>query len=229
MTGEYEAPGGDTSAQAGFTLVELLVALALFSLLVTLLFDNVRAGLLAWHRGSAYAEDLGRSVHVQDALSRLIGNIYPMAVTDGAGITRLQFEGTKESISFLGSAPVVASAGGKFRYTVAVEHQQNRTDLILRAAPELADPRDASVSTKSVLLSDVAGAEFAYFGEESTERRHQWQDVWKLRADLPRLIRVKVGLSVNDVRSWPDLLIAPRILADVGCVYDPATMRCRGR
>src|ERR1700716_3260438 len=42
--------GHNDAGEAGFTLVELLVGLALFSLLATLLFGNVRFGLQAWQR-----------------------------------------------------------------------------------------------------------------------------------------------------------------------------------
>jgi general secretion pathway protein J len=215
--------------EAGFTLVELLVALALFSLLVTLLFDNVRGGVQAWRHGSQYAEDLGRRANVQDSLRRLIGNLYPMAVADSGGVPRIDFEGSNEFISFLGSAPIVVSAGGQFRYKVFIEQQQGRMDLVMSATPALADPGDASAPTKAVLMADIAQAEFTYFGDAPNERRLRWQDGWRLRADIPKLVRVRVSFRSEDARSWPELLIAPRILADVGCIYDPATMRCRGR
>src|SRR5262249_47386388 len=155
--------------------------------------------------------------------------LYPMAVVDKGGAPRIEFEGTKEQISFLGNAPTVVGAGGKFHYKVLVERQQGRNDLILSATPELTDPRNASAPIKSLLLPDIAQVEFSYFGDTLDERQLKWLDGWSLRADVPRLVRVRVSFRVEDARSWPELLIAPRILADVGCVYDPATMRCRGR
>jgi len=215
--------------EAGFTLVELLVALALFSLLTMLLFDNVRAGLHAWRHGSQYAEDLGRRSNVQDSVRRLVGNLYPMAVTDSAGVPRIEFEGSSEHIGFLGKAPSVVGEGGLFRYRLSVERQQDRTDLILSATQELSSAQETATPARTLLLPDIAQAEFAYFGNAPDERLAKWQDGWKLRADIPKLVRVRVSFRPDDTRSWPELLIAPRILADVGCVYDPATMRCRGR
>jgi general secretion pathway protein J len=219
----------DTGGEAGFTLVELLVALALFSLLVTLLFDNVRLGLQAWRHSGQYAEDVGRRAGVQDTLRRLVGNLYPMAVADGSGVQRTDFEGGKDRITFLSGAPTALGSGGRFRYAVSVEREQDRTNLVLRASPELVDPKDASAATKTVLLPDIAQAEFSYFGDVPTDRQQKWQDAWSRRADIPKLIRVHVVFAPGDAGAWPDLLIAPRILADVGCIYDPATMRCRGR
>lgn len=215
--------------EEGFTLVELLVALALFSLLAMLLFDNVRFGLQAWQHGSVHAENSEHGLVSQDLLRRIVGSIYPMVVEDGGIQPRIDFDGSKEAISFLGSAPIAASAGGRFRLKVFVEHQQSRTDLIMSAKPELADPQDASMARRTVLLSDIEDAEFSYFGLAAGERNEKWQDSWGRRSDIPRLVRIRVEFRSGDGRSWPELLIAPRITADVSCVYDPMTKECRGR
>src|SRR3954466_6122521 len=92
---------------AGFTLVEVLVALALFSLLAVLLFDNVKFGLQAWRSGSARADALQRDVAAQDVLRRLIGNLYPMMLGEGSAQRRIDFDGQAESLEFLGDAPAV--------------------------------------------------------------------------------------------------------------------------
>ena len=46
---------------------------------------------------------------------------------------------------------------------------------------------------------------------------------------LPTAVRVHVEFAGADSRVWPDLVIAPRVTADQGCVYDPVTHHCRGR
>jgi len=218
----------DDAGEAGFTLVELLVGLALFSLLATLLFDNVRFGIKAWQLGSAHAEQFEHDLIAQDLLRRQLGNAYPMLVRDGA-TQRVDFEGGKEAVSFLGDAPVVTNGGGRFRYKVLVERQRGRTDLVMSAAPELANPEGPAMARRTVLLSDIDRAEFSYFGEGDAEQTLQWQDSWRQRVNMPKLMRIRVAFRAADARAWPDLLVAPRITADVGCVYDPMTRRCRGR
>jgi general secretion pathway protein J len=219
----------DAGCEAGFTLVELLVALALFSLLVTVLFDNVRFGLHAWQHGSSHAENFEHGMVSQDLLRGLIGNVYPMFVTDGGAQPQIDFDGAKESVSFLGNAPTVASGGGRFRFKFFVERKQSRTDLIVSATPELSDRQDSLMTTRTLLISDIDRAEISYFGEAASEQTAQWVDSWRQRSDMPRLVRIRVAFRPGDTRLWPELLIAPRIAADVGCVYDPGTKRCRGR
>jgi general secretion pathway protein J len=216
-------------SEAGFTLVELLVGLALFSLLSILLFDNVRFGLRAWRNGSANADALDHSMISQDLLRRTIGNLYPMIVADGAMQPQIDFAGTKEAVDFLSNAPTVAGGAGRFRFKVFVDRRQDEADLVMTSAPELSNPRDASMRTRTLLLPAVDRVEFAYFGEAGSERGPQWKDDWSKRSDIPGLIRVRVSFRSGDRRSWPELVIAPRVRADVSCVYDPITMRCRGR
>jgi hypothetical protein len=40
---------------------------------------------------------------------------------------------------------------------------------------------------------------------------------------------VRVRFAHGDERLWPDLLVAPLVSADVGCVYDALSQLCRGR
>jgi general secretion pathway protein J len=224
MRGPTRAAHG-AGGQSGFTLVELLVALALFSLLVTVLFNNVHFGLQAWKHGGARAEDVQHMMASQELLRRMIGDIYPMYVADAA--PRIDFVGTKDALSFLASAPASANTGGRYRLKLSVERRSGEDDLVLSAIPELA--QDTSMSTKTVLLRDVDHAEFSYFGRPTGERNPQWIESWSKRIEMPALVRVRVGFRSGDPRSWPELVVASRLTADVSCVYDPLTMRCRGR
>lgn len=215
--------------EAGFTMIELLVALALFSLLATLLFGSVRSGVQAWQRGSARTEQVEHGLVAQDLLRRMIGNIYPMLVTSDASQPRIDFDGASDSISFLGDAPIAALSGGRFRFRLLLERAQGRANLVISATPELAGSQGDAAPTKTLLVAGIDRAEFAYFGDNASDRSVQWQDSWSRRSELPRLVRVRVAFRDGDARSWPELLIAPRVSADVGCIFDPVTKRCRGR
>jgi len=229
MTGSSTAPPVGAGNEAGFTLVELLVALALFSLLTTVLFENVRFGLTARLHGSVHAEQLERTIVAQDYLRQTIGNIYPMLVADGKLQPQIDFEGTGKSISFLGNAPLAAGGGGRMRFRVFMEQERHGTDLVVSGTPELGDGENSPMTVKKALLSDVDRVEFSYFGATASGRNAQWQDTWVQRSDPPALVRVRVGFRSEDVRLWPELVISPRITADVGCVYDLTTKRCLGR
>jgi general secretion pathway protein J len=228
MIGDQKVAEASAGREAGFTLVEMLVALALFSLIATLLFNNVRFGLKAWQIGSSQGELLARSAAAQDALRRLVGNAYPMLMASDGNDPSIDFEGAHETMTFLGDAPVVTGGAGRFRFRLFPERKQDHTDLVISSTPELANPQEASMTTSSVLVADIDQVEFSYSrGGASSEAR--WSDSWSKPSNLPMLVRVRVTFRSGDTRLWPDLLIAPRIAADVSCVYDAITKRCRGR
>jgi hypothetical protein len=93
--------------------------------------------------------------------------------------------------------------------------------------PELADRQDNGLVKKSLLLADIERLEISYLG--ASQKAIQWQESWRRRIELPRLVRIHVEFRAGDGRRWPELTIAPRIAADVGCAIDLVTMRCRGR
>jgi general secretion pathway protein J len=214
--------------EAGFTLVEMLVALALFGLLSVVLFDNVKFGVHAWRSGSARSDELQRSVATQEVLRRLLGNLYPMIAAESAAQPQVDFDGTREAVMFLSDAPVVTGGAGRFRFKLSVDRGRDRTDLAMTAVPELASAESAS-ATRTLLVADIEGAELAYFGAPAPGASAQWSDSWQKQNEVPRLIRLRVAFRAGDPRTWPELVVAPRVRADVSCVYDPLTARCRGR
>ncbi|WP_316233736.1 prepilin-type N-terminal cleavage/methylation domain-containing protein [Bradyrhizobium sp. SZCCHNPS2010] len=227
MSGLRE-PYGRGADEAGFTLVEMIVALAVFSLLSVLLFHNVKFGVQAWRSGSARADELQRSVVTQELLRRLLGNAYPLIIKQEALQPRIDFEGGSEAVEFLSEAPVVSGGAGRYRFKLFVDRTRQQTDLVMTAAPELASAQDNSAS-RTLLVSDIDHAELAYFGAPSPGAPGRWNDSWEKQSDVPSLVRLRVSFHASDPRTWPDLVVALRVRADVSCVYDPITARCRGR
>jgi len=215
--------------QAGFSLVEVLVALVLLGLLSMALFSSVGFGMTAWQRGTERSEQIHTSMLVQDLLRRLIGQAYPLLLADGTGTGRVDFAGTATSLDFLAPVPIALASGGRARFKLAIERRGESSDLVLTSRPELAAPDAPAELSRKTLLATVAAAEFAYFGAAQSRTGAEWYDRWSGELNLPALVRVRVSFARSDPRLWPDLTIAPRITADVSCEYDPLTKLCRGR
>jgi general secretion pathway protein J len=201
--------------------------LALFSLLCTLLFGNVRFGMRAWQFGAVHAEQVDHTMVVQAVLRRIIEEAYPLFLTGGSTHPHVDFNGKQMSLDFLSSAPTAAGAGPRYRFVVTADNVGGKTDLVMRARPELASAEDAA--TRTVLLADIERVEFSYFGATLSDSTAQWRDEWLQQAAAPRLVRVRASFPTRDGRKWPDLVVTPHISADVNCVYDTLTKRCRGR
>jgi general secretion pathway protein J len=211
--------------QAGFTLIEALVAVTLLGLLSVALAGGLRFGVDAWARGSAHSDQLSRTTVVQGLLRRVVGETYPYFLFNAY----VDFEGTSESLAFLASAPVVLGGSGRSRFRLSITKHDGLSDLVLTSQAELAAADAPSTIEKKTLLASTAFVEFAYFGKWRSEANAQWHDRWTGQSALPQLLRIQVRFPEGDTRLWPDLVIAPRVAVDIGCVYDPLTRQCRGR
>jgi hypothetical protein len=97
----------------------------------------------------------------------------------------------------------------------------------MSAAPELGDQQSGGSAEAIELLADAESVQFAYFGLDPSKRRLDWQTAWAQRSALPQLIRIRARM--RETQPWPELIVTPRILADVSCQFDPLTKQCRGR
>jgi general secretion pathway protein J len=215
--------------QTGFTLMELLVAVVLLALLSVILTGSLRFGFRAWARGADHAERVDQIVLVQDFLRRTIADVYPFFLisdpTRGGG--HVDFAGTAQHLGFLAAAPIALGGRGRARFELSVVKDARHSDFVVTSIPELADSTVAP--SRKILMSDVEAIEISYFGKLRSDKSAAWHEAWVEEAALPQLVRIRVRLSAGATRSWPDLVIAPRMTADVGCVHDPLTKQCRGR
>jgi general secretion pathway protein J len=210
--------------EAGFTVVELMVAVALLSILGVVVLNVLQIGISSWTQSVQHSERSDEDDLTSGLLRRLLAEAYPHYLSTGAR-PRADFAGTLVSLSFLASGPAVLGRKGRWRFTLSVADVGGQSAMTLAARPELAAPNEDVI--KRTLLSNVRSIAFAYFGSLSGHRDASWHNQWLDQPVLPRLIRLRV--QRRNAEPWTDFTIAPLIEADVGCVFDLLTRRCQGR
>ncbi|MGH6871415.1 MAG: PulJ/GspJ family protein [Rhizomicrobium sp.] len=207
--------------EAGFTLLELLVAMTLMALLSLVLFGGFRFGTRAWDRAETSTAGANQIRRAQDTIGNALSRAYPeMDISDPKN-PHIVFSGEAQAVIFL--APDRARDGA-----LAVTALTWRGDaLVLTTTPELA--RNPRRQTKSITLLDhVLSFDLAYFGPPGLNDPPRWNSSWHDRGRLPRLVRIRATL--DRVRpNWTEMIVAPRIAADVNCTFDPLTKFCQGR
>ncbi|HXY99648.1 MAG TPA: prepilin-type N-terminal cleavage/methylation domain-containing protein [Stellaceae bacterium] len=218
--------GESAKGAAGFTLLELLVAMTLLGLLTVLLFGGLKFGARAWARGEAHSAGAEEVRFVQQLLRRELEESYPFFLATDPLDPHVTFEGETQSLTFLAPAPQSLGVAGRARITLRAVAGEGGEKLVILARPELAFGDDASAE---VLIDGLEALSFSYYGAEGASDPPQWHDRWSDRRDFPKLIRVAARFPAGDARRWPDLVVAPRIDVDLGCGYDPLSKSCRGR
>ena len=166
---------------AGFTLVEMLVALAIVGVVSLLMLNGIGLagqGLnLLSRRAMQLDERRGLEILMRRALAAAIA-----VPADG----RPAFVGRPTSVTFLS---VIEDGGpGLYRFTLAFDPTgpQPRITLVRRLAGSAALPG----REESVLVRGVRAFDIAYFGAVSATAEPRWHQHWEGITYLPTLIRI---------------------------------------
>jgi general secretion pathway protein J len=213
----------------GFTLVELLVAMALVGLISVLLFSGMRFGTRVWDRSNAHLDGADDVRIAQQLLQHALGEAYPFFRTTDPTHPQIMFDGSESRIVLLAPPPASLGAGGLAQYEFSISNRDGKFQLAMMVQPELARADSPPTTAREILLSGMKSLSFSFFGATQRDGPSSWRDQWSGEKSLPKLVRIDGGFFDSDARIWPELVIATRIDMDVSCVFDPLTRYCRGR
>lgn len=221
--------------EAGFTLLELLVALMLLGLISMLALGGVRLGVRSWETVGARAEAAGRVQMVRAFLRREISQISPRRLSGSGGPGEIAFEGDAESLTFVAPLAPHFGLGGLQRLRISLVADPGDPDrgrrLILTR--RVYYPEDDFLETNDteelhVLLDGIASAGFSYRGAGESDPVGDWSDDWRDRDGFPSAVRLSVDFADSVRADWPDLLAALRITAGAGCLGPRSGPGCSG-
>jgi general secretion pathway protein J len=205
--------------EQGFTLVELLVALTLFGVLMTMLFMEFRLGIRSAEKATEVIDKSSTLPILHDFLRAQLAAAQPI-VKDGSSEKILWFDGQSEKVDFIGMPPNalsgVLSGGGLQRFSIELLKvsggpRDAGRHLVLRRRLYQGKQfkAEGDYDEPIVLLAGVASLQLAYFGAAEPARAPVWQNTWREMARLPSLIRLRLVLA--DGRHTPELVVALRL------------------
>jgi len=181
--------------EAGFTLLEVLVALVVFGFLMLGLGRGVDFGMRAWDRQTRGMAARGELDAVDRALRGLIGRLDP--ATDVAG--------RAHGVGFTSQLPRTAALATR-EADIALGVDGARR-LMLRWTPHLHAQRfgPPPAPQEAELLRGIERLDLAYWPRGGGGG---WRDTWSGH-EPPAMIRVRVMFPAGDARHWPDIVAAP--------------------
>ncbi|MFA5683157.1 MAG: prepilin-type N-terminal cleavage/methylation domain-containing protein [Lysobacteraceae bacterium] len=202
MSRRLPGQGRSRHRARGFTLLEVLVAVTLLALLLTLAWGSLRTAMQASRSGEALIARSEQARTVQRFLRRQLSQTLalPFERLEDDGV-EMRFEGGDDFLRFVAPMPGYLSRGGPHVQTLVVSrgqlafnHQQlNGYD------PQSPEPERESV----VLLDGIAGARFEFRDIDEDGELGDWQSDWDAVERLPLMVRLTVDFDRDDARRWP--------------------------
>lgn len=192
-------------AEQGFTLIEVLLAMTLLSVMMTLLFVSLKICAESWEKGEKKIFEVGETAGVVNFFQRHLVMAKPLWNDFTKEERIFSFQGDGQSLQFVSSFPASAGRAGLQLFTVRLlnENRENVLKVTIEPFYPVADG-DEWLTEEETLIRHVARFSVAYFGQEAGENESRWLDQWLQRDQLPKLVKINIGLE-NGI-FWPEMV-----------------------
>lgn len=204
---------GGVKKQSGFTLIEVILALALSAMLLSLLSTGMYAVMKDWQSDTTALEHTLDETVAMLQLERALQGAFPHSYRDPDSLGRfVYFEGESETLSWVSTVSPQRSGG----LTAWQLTSDKDTGVSLRLAAAMSDDPTARLeNAESRLLLANYSAEFSYLYEE-LDFSKRWRDDWPAQEimSLPLAVHIRLTPVDRTQRRGNELDIIARIRAN---------------
>jgi general secretion pathway protein J len=201
--------------QRAFTLIEVLVAITLLSIMMSLLFLSLKICADSWQKGEAKLARTSEIATTSQFFQHYLTSAKPLTLESlkktGELSAPLLFQGGKHSVRFAAALPASAARTGVQVFTVYQQQKQLKVSITPLFPNNLAKQ---TAKEELVLLTGVSDFSLTYFGSTELLANNKspasWQEDWIAKKEQPRL--VKISLSLTDGQFFPDIIINLRVV-----------------
>ncbi|HTP38715.1 MAG TPA: prepilin-type N-terminal cleavage/methylation domain-containing protein [Steroidobacteraceae bacterium] len=202
------SPLSSPGSSRGFTLLEVLGALALLALLLLGVYSGVRTATHAVRSGEAAIGRLDEVRSAQQFLRRELAQARAMALAHADNGDPLFFSGDAHQVKFVAPLPgYLGKLGPQLQQLKLVPNGKGGSRLEASFAimpPDGGAPR--ALGEPEILVDHVRSGAFTYRSADTPQKAGEWRDQWNDVRAMPRIVRV--ALQLEDGTEWP-LLDAP--------------------
>jgi prepilin-type N-terminal cleavage/methylation domain-containing protein len=175
-----------------FTLVEMLVAMALLSLMAAYAFMAI-SGMSRAKAIEAQMAMRSDAVAVERHLRQTIGDMRNVFRSDKTGATELSFNGQANSVEFVSPLNDRIAVGGLY----ALRYASGDEGLTLGFEVFRPNNKSFAYGSHELLLGDVTKVSFRYFGDSQDGKPAVWRSTWVGISALPSIIEVTLERRGN--------------------------------
>jgi general secretion pathway protein J len=202
---------------AGFTLLEAVVATALMAMILGALATITRQWLPNWNRGMVRVQS---SEHIALGLDRLAADLAAAEfVSAGAHTRRPVFDGIERSVTFVRTSFGPNAGVGLDLIRIAEVDTDRGPALVRTRTPFLPNVRSIPTSDPVVLVRMPYRLTFSYAAEHQS-----WQPRWQTRLELPAAIRLTLHDSNRATALATTVAVHARLPVD--CLTAQSVVNC---
>jgi prepilin-type N-terminal cleavage/methylation domain-containing protein len=177
----------------GFTLLELMISIAMIGLIVLIIAAAMRLGIQSVEKGESRIDSLER---IRTSLNTIEAQIQSMTslTYDDNGEKKRYFTAARDSLRFSTNYSIW---GGQRGYTVvsyAVE-TDNQGKQTMKASENVIGMSNAR---EAKLLGSYDRIYFEYFYKGPTDEKGSWVEEWKDDINIPEKVKLHLVSGVND-------------------------------
>ena len=189
-----------TKRRTGFTFVELLIAMLIFSLVAISIYLSFNVGIRAWQKGEGSYRTRQEARYLLGMLSRELREAVNSQV--------IIFSGHPDSLSFC------RAANGIFRVTYEFDDGEK---VVYRALQTYKENASGGAGTRSRLASGISGIKFQYSYKK--DGKLAWDDSW---AEDNKAVPfgVKIFLTYSPGGVAEPVVISQTVLIPTGLMKD---------
>jgi len=182
------------SVKKGFTFVELLIALTIFSIVATSIYYTLHVGIDVWLRGNVIISD-NQTLRV--FIDRMNEDLVNAVTYEG-----MEYEWKEDAVLFKTSKNVFKEYPPRRELADVRYYLDPKEKGIVRAVAGKEESFDIDEADRSVIVTNVKSLDFEY--AYAAEEGYDWKSEWTLES-LPRIIRVKMRFQPEGEDSSVDM------------------------
>ncbi len=193
----------------GFTLLEVLLAMTLLSIMVVLLFSSLRIAAESWNKGEQKIAQVNEKAVVYQFFKQHFLAIKPLWNDFSDDQREFSFQGDSKQMQFVSVLPESAERQGLQLFQL--QYIERETGVLKVNIQPFYPPIDDQPwgTDEVILLKHIEDFELNYFVRERGELDGEWRQSWLEKQSLPLLIKVKIKLE--DDSYWPEMIFASKL------------------
>ncbi len=202
IMGNRQSRVGNHAVRAGFTLLEVLLSVAIIAMLTGILAGALHVTMQTWERGEGRIERVEKIRHLLDFIAEDIRGAYSYRTKVEERLFSAFF-GDKDRLNFISTSPPLTS-GMVFTGLKETSYWVDpATGLMLREAPLLhSDLFDEERGVTLVVAPDIRAIQLEYLYQERSRLtgsiESEWSESWGALDELSEATGVRASLHFMD-------------------------------